>query len=393
MMGLKKILAAVGLLSSLITTAQLQLTNESEVSILSIGPGPLLNDAFGHSAIRIRDPLYNFDVVFDYGRYDFEAEGFYLNFTRGKLDYSIGRTDFENFRATYEYQNRSITEQQLNLSNAQKTAFYNFLRENIKPENQSYPYDFFYNNCATKIKDAIETVVGEPLNYHPPTDFKRLSFRSLIRSDLNQNSWGSLGIDTALGSVIDQVARIEEHLFLPKNLQLLLENAQISSSNSRLVSATKTLNPTTFVKKSTGINSPLFVLTLVALFLLWITYRDHKNKRRTKWVDVSIFGITGSVGLVLLLLWFATDHTATANNYNLLWAFATNLLFIPSILKTTLKNRGIKYIVFLVILLSLMGLHWVTGVQSFAIGLIPLVIAIYIRYLFLIRHFNTAISL
>jgi hypothetical protein len=108
---------------------------------------------------------------------------------------------------------------------------------------------------------------------------------------------------------------------------------------------------------------------------------------------VSLFAVTGFIGLVLLLLWFATDHTATADNYNLLWAFATNLLFIPSILKTRLTNRGIKYIVFLVILLALMLLHWITGVQSFAVGLIPLLIAICVRYLFLIRHFNKAIRL
>ena len=392
-MELKKITTLLLLLLTLSSSAQLQLTEASEISVLSIGPGHLLNDSFGHSAIRVKDPLYNFDVVFDYGRYDFEAEGFYLNFTRGKLDYLIGRSTFADFLSLYEYQNRRVQEQQLNLSTKQKTAFYYFLTENIKPENKFYPYDFFYNNCATKITDAIESILGDQITYLPDSTFKQETFRNLIRSDLNQNSWGSLGIDVALGSKIDQTATVKEHQFLPKNIYLLLENARIGSTDLKIVKKSKTLNPSTFVKASEGFGSPLAILSLVAFAILFVTFRDHKKNKRSKWLDVSLFAVTGFIGLVLLLLWFATDHTATADNYNLLWAFATNLLFIPSILKTRLTNRGIKYIVFLVILLALMLLHWITGVQSFSIGLIPLLIAICVRYLFLIRHFNKAIRL
>ena len=392
-MILKKLIPLVLLLLTLSSNAQLQLTEASEISVLSIGPGYLLNDSFGHSAIRVKDPLYNFDVVYDYGRYDFEAEGFYLNFAQGKLNYMIGRTEFEDFLSFYEYQNRRVQEQQLNLSTKQKTAFYYFLTENIKPENQSYPYDFFYNNCATKITDAIESILEDQITYLPPSTFEQDTFRNLIRSDLNQNSWGSLGIDVALGSKIDQLASVKEHLFLPKNLYLLLENAQIGSTDLKIVKKSKILTSSSFVKTFEGFSSPLAILSLIAFAILFVTFRDHKKNKRSKWLDVSLFAFTGLIGLALLLLWFATDHTATSDNYNLLWAFATNLLFIPSILKTRLNNRGIKYIVFLVILLALMMLHWITGVQSFAIGLIPLLIAICVRYLFLIRHFNKAIRL
>lgn len=390
-MILKNVTTLLILLLSLSSSAQIQLTDASEISVLTIGPGHLLNDSFGHSAVRVKDPLYNFDVVFDYGRYNFEAEGFYLNFAQGKLDYMLGRTAFDDFLSFYEYQNRSVQEQQLNLSIEQKTAFYYFLRENNKPENQAYPYDFFYNNCANKITDAIETVLGEQISYNPPSSFEQQTFRNLIRSDLNQNSWGSLGIDVALGSKIDQLASVKEHLFLPKYLYLLLENAQVESKELKLVKKLKILTPTTFVKTSEGFGSPIVILSLVAFIMLFVTFKDNKNNKRSKWLDVILFATTGIIGLVILMLWFATDHTATANNYNLLWAFAANLLFIPSILKTRLNNRGIKYIVFLTILLSLMLLHWMTGVQSFAIGLIPILIAIGVRYLFLIRHFNKAI--
>ena len=391
-MILKKIKIFFILLFSLLSNAQLKLSNTSEISVLTIGSGHLLNDSFGHNAIRVKDSLYNFDLVFDYGRYDFESKGFYLNFARGKLDYMVGRSAFEDFLSFYKYQNRQVNEQQLNLSTKQKTAFYNFLTENMKPEKRYYPYDFFYNNCATKITDAIESIFADQIKYSPPIAFKKETFRNLIRSDLNINSWGSLAIDIALGSKIDQKATIKEHVFLPKNLYLLLENSIAASTNLKIVKKSKLLNSSTATTKtSEGLFSPLAILSLIALLILFITFNDYKKNNRSTWLDVILFAFTGFVGLVLLLLWFATDHEATAYNYNLLWAFAINLLFIPSIIKTQLSNRGIKYIVFLVILLTLMIMHWVTGVQSFSIGLIPFLIAITLRYLFLIRHFKKLI--
>ena len=391
-MILKKIITFFILLFSLLSNAQLKLSNTSEISVLTIGSGHLLNDSFGHNAIRVKDSLYNFDLVFDYGRYDFESKGFYLNFARGKLDYMVGRSAFEDFLSFYKYQNRQVNEQQLNLSTKQKTAFYNFLTENMKPEKRYYPYDFFYNNCATKITDAIESILADQIKYSPPIAFKKETFRNLIRSDLNINSWGSLAIDIALGSKIDQKATIKEHVFLPKNLYLLLENSIAASTNLKIVKKSKLLNSSTATTKtSEGLFSPLAILSLIALLILFITFNDYKKNNRSTWLDVILFAFTGFIGLVLLLLWFATDHEATAYNYNLLWAFAINLLFIPSIIKTQLSNRGIKYIVFLVILLTLMIMHWVTGVQSFSIGLIPFLIAITTRYLFLIRHFKKLI--
>ena len=390
-MNFKKLIAFLLVIVSFSVNAQLKLTTESKISILTIGPGTSLNDAFGHSAIRIKDPVYKFDIVFDYGRYDFETENFYLKFAQGKLDYEINQSDFEVFMRYYQYNNRSVKEQLLNLNTEQKTAFYYLLKEAIKPENKSYPYDFFYNNCATKIKDDIETILNNQLAYYPKTTFKQFSFRNLIRSDLNQNSWGSFGIDIALGSKIDQIASVEEHMFLPKYLHQLLENARLKTDDSRLVSISKTLYPSDTITKTNFFSSPLFILGALTLIMLFITYKDYKNNTRSKWLDMGLFAFTGVVGILLLLLWFATDHQTTAYNYNLLWAFALNILFIPSISKSKLNNRGLSYLKFLVLLMSLMGLHWITGVQSFAIGLIPLLIAIIMRYLFLIHHFKAAI--
>ncbi len=92
--------------------------------------------------------------------------------------------------------------------------------------------------------------------------------------------------------------------------------------------------------------------------------------------------------MVILLLWFATDHKATHQNYNLLWAFVLNILVLGQLLKEKASGWFIKYLKLLVILLCLLTLHWVMGVQVFAIGLIPFLVALIIRYLYLINFYN-----
>jgi hypothetical protein len=368
--------------------AQLQLSKESEVSILTIGPGFVLNDAFGHSAIRIKDPLQNIDLIFDYGRYDFQAKGFYLNFAKGKLDYEIGWTYSEDFISNYKLQQRRVTAQIINLTLKEKQNLFEGLQTNIQPQNKSYSYDFFYNNCATKIKDVLVDASNKNISFLTPENFEQLSFRELIRSHVPQNSWGGLGIDAALGSVIDRLASVEEHLFLPKYLDEILKHSKFDPEASKLVLRSEVLNQTQKSKPSTFWWSPLVILGLVSITIIGMTYYDWTSKSRNKFLDALLFFTTGSIGILILFLWFATDHTATAYNYNFLWAFGFNLLMLPTVLKPKPKKRFVGYLKFLILLLTLMLLHSLTGVQAFNYTIIPLWIALLIRYGFLIHWFS-----
>ena len=368
--------------------AQLQLSKESEVSILTIGPGFVLNDAFGHSAIRIKDPLQNIDLIFDYGRYDFQAKGFYLNFAKGKLDYEIGWTYSDDFISNHKLQQRRVTAQIINLTLKEKQNLFEVLQTNIQPQNKSYSYDFFYNNCATKIKDVLVDTSNKNISFLTRENFEQLSFRELIRSHVPQNSWGGLGIDAALGSVIDRLASVEEHLFLPKYLDEILKHSKFDPEATKLVLRSEVLNQTQKSKPSTFWWSPLVILGLVSITIIGMTYYDWTSKSRNKFLDAMIFFTTGSIGILILFLWFANDHTATAYNYNFLWAFGFNLLMLPTVLKPKSKKRFVGYLKFLILLLTLMLLHSLTGVQAFNYTIIPLWIALLIRYGFLIHWFS-----
>ncbi len=373
---------------SILNAQQNNLSDQAEISVLTIAPGSSLNDAFGHNAFRIKDFKNNIDVTFDYGRFDFDAPNFYLNFARGKLNYSIGKGEFYKFYQVYTYYNRSIKEQILNLTQNEKQSLYNYLLENNKPENRDYLYEFFFDNCATKIKDVVNITIDNDVVFKEPNNFKNATFRTLIQNNLNRNSWGSLGIDLALGSVIDTEATAEEHMFLPKNIHAFFEVATIKNGNP-LVKESKTLyQQKETVTNNSFLTSPLFVFGIIGLIILIITFKDYKNHKQTKWLDITLFSITGIIGILILLLWFATDHRGTHHNYNLLWACALNILVIGQLFKKKVSHWFTKYIKFLIILLCLLNLHWIIGVQVFAIGLIPFLIALFVRYFYLVKYYK-----
>ncbi|WP_034261602.1 lipoprotein N-acyltransferase Lnb domain-containing protein [Altibacter lentus] len=376
-------------LKSAVFAQSFTLSEAAEVSILTIGPGKQLYDKFGHSAFRINDPANGLDIVYNYGVYDFDTPNFYTKFARGKLLYKLGVSYYEPFLNMYIAQNRWVKEQTLDLPYEQKRAVFNYLQENALPENQHYKYDFFYDNCATKIRDVLVASLGDAITYPDSYVDEPHTFRELIQQNVHWNSWGSLGMDVAIGAVVDVEASPWEHQFLPDYIFKAASAATISNPGGiqPLVAGTETLFQNTPQQESTGFfTSPLFVFILIALFILMMTVKDIRKKSRCRRLDAIVFFSTGLIGFFLLLLWLATDHTATANNYNMLWAFPVNLLLAVFIARKSPPVWLRRYIIFLLLLLIMVVIHWFTGVQEFAYAFIPLFIAMAVRYVFVIGY-------
>ena len=150
-MNYKKILSLLlfSVFNLIIKAQEFPLSNSAEISILTAGSGDELYEAFGHSAIRIKDSKNNFDKVYNYGMFDFNAPNFYSNFTKGKLLYKLGKYDFRYFLYSYKRDKRWLKQQVLNLTKEEKRSFFRFLENNAKSSNASYLYDPFFNNCAS----------------------------------------------------------------------------------------------------------------------------------------------------------------------------------------------------------------------------------------------------
>ena len=375
-----------------IIAQEITLSETAELSILTMGPGDDLNDSFGHSAFRVKDTIQNIDVVYNYGVYDFNTPNFYLKFAQGKLLYNLDRNNFTPFYNYYSKQNRWIKEQVLNLNPSEKQNLFNFLQNNLKPENRTYKYDFFFDNCATKIRDVMAIVLKDKISYQDGFQSNFYTFRELIQKNVDWNTWGSFGMDIAIGAVVDRKATYWEYQFLPEYVFKATDKAKLNRGQEDISLVKKTIN--LFINspeenKSNFFTSPLFIMGLLAFIILGITYKDFKNKIRSRWLDISIYSITGIIGVLLLLLWFATDHSTTHNNYNLLWAFPLSLFFVLAISKKNPKPWLKRYVFFQILMLTLLSIHWITGIQVFTYGLIPLLIALLVRYLYLVFYFKS----
>ena len=167
------------------------LSERASISLLTGSPGTELYSTFGHSAIRVHDPSTGMDIVFNYGTFDFNTPNFYLKFAQGKLNYKLSIETFEQFRAGFIYENRSVVEQKFNLTQTQKNLLFALLEQNYLPENRFYKYDFFFDNCATRIRDLMITAFGEDFQYQYPEEWKNsgLTFRNLIDMYLTNHHW------------------------------------------------------------------------------------------------------------------------------------------------------------------------------------------------------------
>lgn len=352
-----------------------RLSDQAQISIITCGPyqGELYS-AFGHSAIRVYDPVQEYDVAFNYGVFDFDQPNFYLNFTKGYLYYKLGVYDYPSFRDYYISHNRFVHEQILNLTPYQKEKLFNYLSWNAEPENQNYVYDYFKNNCATKIKEVVVKALGDSVKFtfdHIKSDY---SIRQLTDIYLVEQPWGDFGIDLCLGSPIDVKATPEEYLFLPDYIESAFKYATIAGKPL----AGNVMEIYTPVSITTGFNwnQPIYIFSGIAILLLVFSFRDFKRQKLSVWIDYVLLGVTGLIGIILLLLWIATDHEPAAWNLNLVWAMPLNgvVLFL-------LKKKQLRfYFLINAFLTFLLLAFWMVLPQQLNVGVIPILILLSARW-------------
>ena len=374
------------------STILLAETNDYIISVLTIGPGNSLSDSFGHSAIRVQDKSKNYDLVFNYGIYDFNDPKFYSNFIKGYLNYSLGVSYFKDFKSSYISNNRSIKEQVLLLPDSLNKKIVDHLIFNSKPENKNYLYDYFSNNCSTIIKDIIDEslIKYDYQNTYVVKD--KNTYRNLIYENINKNSWGSLGIDICLGSYIDQEIDAEKNTFLPEYLFEYLNSSYYK--HPELGNKIKLVKKINFInnqnKQFPNLNietlfySPLFIFIILSSLLICLNVK-YLNNKKVHLLLQSTHIITSAIGFLILFLWFFTDHYSAAYNYNLLWANPLNIILIFKIINKKWKVALLKL---LLVSLALIVLHSITNVQVFNISLYPIFIFLAFRYFQLIKHYS-----
>lgn len=334
---------------------------EVQISVLTCGPGEELYSTFGHTAFRVQYPKYNIDRVYNYGMFDFQTPGFYTKFVRGKLPYMLGAYDYSKFYRSYAYEGRFIKEQVLNLNDQEKQNIINYLNNNAKVENRYYMYDFFRDNCATKIAEVLEKNIDRELKYNFSYYKESDTYRKLLHEKLENSPWEKFGIDLALGSIIDKELSPQDYQFLPDYLMLSLENSSVAGKPKTLLESRENSNTPSTISNPNVLFWGIFVLGL-----LW-TYFSLSSKL----FDWLLYGSAAIAGLLLLFLWFGTDHYATKLNWNVLW-------LNPFLLYAWLKRKDVLVHIAIGILILPLILN-VSGYQVLPEGAILIIATLAIR--------------
>ncbi len=339
------LLAAMGVISDDVRAQPASLSDDAIISMITILPGEAPEELFGHSAFRVIDPQQQTDIFFNYGTFQFD-EYFLPKFIYGELNYflSIARTNFaiEHYRE----RRRPIIEQVLNLTPDQKQALYGFLINNAREENRYYRYDFLFDNCSTRIRDAMENVLGDKIRFEPKPD-PQLTFREMIALYTDQKPLIHFGIDLLLGSKIDRKVTPYEAMFLPDFLELAFDNAVIiidGEEQPLVASKEKIMTVDDYGTDTAGLPWVHIVLWILFVGAAWVTWKNYQTGTTlNRWFDIPLLAIVGIIGLLITFLWFISLHHVTASNINLFWAWPFHLLAVPFLFKSLKPRSLLRY--------------------------------------------------
>ena len=346
-----------------------------EVSLLTCSPGDELYSAFGHTAIRVND------MVFNYGMFNFNTEGFYIKFVSGQTDYELGVEMIQGFERQYERRNRSVIEQKLNLTNEEKAALFNALIENTRPENKTYRYNFVFDNCATRPRVKIEECLKGAIKYDVKEENE--SYRKLIEKYVGEDSWIKFGIDILIGAEADKTASFFDRLFLPDELMNAFATAR-RDNGERLVTETEEIVSQDKDEDDDEDNG-VTPLAVAVIAMTIISIASLLFPRKLKALDFILFLVTGLLGVVITYLCFFSLHPLVGENYNLLWLNPLHLI-IPL---TIFIKKARKILMGVYLLTALAAVVAISGYiylpQEFNIAFLPFMAIIVVRALSAIK--------
>ena len=366
---------------------KLFLSDQSEISIITAGPGDVLYEAFGHSAIRVKDPTLNLDIIFNYGLFDFNQPNFYVNFVKGRLLYRLGKQSFRRFITSYDYQQRWVKDQVLNLSLVDRKKIFEYLNKNSLPENAEYLYDPYFNNCATKLRDIAKEILGNKIQFPSSFSDENFTLRQLMNQELPWNTWGSFGINLALGNTLDKELITDNYMYLPDYVHKGFQKATITENKITTPLVLEERQLLRYPEKLIDIQwyNPFFVFSLLLLLTIVVTFRDQKRNIRSKWLDFTLFFVTGVSGIIICFLWFFTDHYTAPNNFNLLWAFVLNFFVAFTLLKNSIPSWTSNYLLFYLFLLFGAIVNSFIGLQQFSNAVFPIIAMLFLRTFYIYR--------
>jgi len=312
--------------------------DELRIGLLTIGPGEIYWQRFGHNAIWIADSASQTERLYNFGIFDFFEQGFLVNFIAGRMTYRLVAGDPEPELALYRSEGRSIEVQWLDLPPAARRALRDALDLNALPHNAAYRYDYFADNCSTRVRDALNRATDgaiESATRHRSRGFtERMHALRLTAAE----PWLYLGIDVGLGPSADQPLSFYQEMFIPMRLSAALKDVVIERADGSMVPL---LAQTQRLAEARVPQPPalppvwlwrFLLLGLgIAVALWWLSLAEprHWRRRLLGAGSAALWLASGIGGLALTYLAFFSEHRTAHGNENIALFNPLALLLLP----------------------------------------------------------------
>ena len=340
------------------------------VSLLTCTPGELVYELYGHTALRVREiGARQSDWVFNYGTFTFHQPHFMWRFMLGQTDYELGVVPYTLFYDAYVREGRGIDEQVLNLTPNEARRLMDALAKNLEPENATYRYNFFYDNCVTRALRKVEECVDGKVIWPQVDEHKTL--RNIVDEFSACSPWNKLGQDLLLGAEADNPANVTLQSFAPIYAERFAEKAMIVDNNGRqrhLVSHVVTLLPAQIgvdmYEKAFPL-SPTMAFALLLVFPIILGAVEWFKKKNYWQYDVLLLVAQGLTGCIISFLFFFSAHPAVGSNWLITMFNPLPLVLFPWYMKAASQHKRSWVAGVEIVLLILALLVGVTGLQQY----------------------------
>jgi hypothetical protein len=298
-----------------------QSAQDTTIYLLTCSPGTATYSIYGHSAIRVVIPHIKSDQVFNWGVFDFSTPNFAWKFAKGKLNYLLAVFPYDSFMQEYFIDKRSVYSQKINLDASEKRILLGLIQTNLLPENRSYKYDFFYDDCSTRIRDLIEKAVGTKLIYPPDEANQMHTFREMVGKYQKSYPWLKMGVDFIMGTPGEVKASFRDRMFLPLDLQKNLTQAVINHDQKMiplLSSAEPILEFDQPVVKNRFYTTPIFIFMLLFIIIVFLSAM-YLRGTLINILDLVLFSVFSLLSALMIFFNFFTDHQQMKLNINIIW--------------------------------------------------------------------------
>ena len=353
-----------------------------DVALITCSPGNEIYSLYGHTALRLRNYTRKLDIAFNYGVFSFEQPHFLWRFVLGQCDYMVMGIPWDIFLEEYEERGSSVTQQSFNMTSDEANRLWFQLLVNCQPSNCKYRYNYFYNNCTTKVRDVVESAIAGHVEYGGGAERQPSTYRELLHGYTRHYPWVAEGCDILLGADVDQMVSARASQFLPEMLMHDVAEGTIHGDDGEvrpLLKETEIIlhkRPRPTSHKTISPHAAGWAFVILCLLIAGV------EQWRRCWLwgwDVFLLTLRGLAGSLITFLALFSEHPAVDSNWLVVLLNPLAFAGLYMVVKAALRHTKTHWFTFDLVNLLLFALFFLLGVQEFGELVVPLTLAFVTR--------------